>query len=78
MRWARLRDDAMMIGKHDLSTAAMALGVASYVAIILDCLARNELGLSDGQICKSAVFGAFVIAALLAAGSFRKEAGEAK
>ena len=55
----------------DLLTASMAFGVASYVAIILNCLAREELGLSDGQICKSAVFAALLIAVALGAVCFR-------
>jgi len=59
----------------DLLTASMAFGVASYVAIILNCLAREELGLSDGQICKSAVFAALLIAVALASVCFRAGAG---
>jgi len=35
----------------DLLTASMAFGGASYAAIILNCLAREELGLSDVRIC---------------------------
>jgi hypothetical protein len=59
----------------DLLTASMAFGVASYLAIILNCLAREELGLSAGQICKSAVFAALLIAVALAAVCFRAGAG---
>jgi hypothetical protein len=59
----------------DLLTAAMAFGVASYVAIILNCLAREELGLSNGQICKSAVFAALLIAVALGMVCFRAGAG---
>ena len=59
----------------DLLTASMAFGVASYVAIILNCLAREELGLSDGQICKSAAFAALLIAVALAVVCFRVGAG---
>ena len=57
----------MMTGKIDLWMASVALGVASYVAIFLNCLAHEELHLSDNQICKLAVSGALLIAAALAA-----------
>jgi len=59
----------------DLLTASMAFAVASYVAIILNCLAREELGLSSGQICKSAVFAALLVTAVLGAVCFRKGEG---
>ena len=66
-----------MTKKIDLVTASIALGVASYVAIILDCLARDEFGLSDRQICQSAVAAALLIALVLGGASLRKEAGKA-
>lgn len=59
----------------DLLTALMAFGVASYVAIILNCLGRAELGLSNGQICKSAVFAALLVAVGLGVVCFRAGAG---
>lgn len=59
----------------DLLTALMAFGVASYVAIILNCLGREELGLSNGQICKSAVFAALLVAVGLGVVCFRAGAG---
>lgn len=65
-----------MTKKLDPVTASMALGIGSYVAIILDCLARNEFGLSSRQICKSAVLAAFLIALALGAASFRKKAAK--
>jgi hypothetical protein len=65
----------MMTGKIDLLTASTALGVASYVAMILECLAHQELHLSDGQICRYAVAGALLISAATAAGHLRGGAG---
>ena len=65
-----------MTGKIDLWTATVAFGVASYLAMILDCLAREELHLADGQICRIALSGALLIGAALAAGSLRWGAGK--
>jgi hypothetical protein len=45
----------------DLLTASMALGVATYVAIILACVARDDLGFSGGQIRHGAILAAVVI-----------------
>jgi hypothetical protein len=45
----------------DLLTASTAIGVATYVAIILACLARDHLGFSDGQIRYGAIVCAVVI-----------------
>ena len=70
-------ENRLMIRNFDLLTGSMAFGVASYVAIILDCLAREELGLSGGQICKSAVIAALVIAGLLGVGSLRGHSDKA-
>ena len=65
-----------MTGKIDLWTASVAVGLASYVAMILNCLAHEELHLSDGQICKLAVSGALLIAIALAASCLRWGAGK--
>ena len=46
----------------DLLTASTALGVATYVAIIIACVARDDLGFSTGQIRSVAVIGAAAIA----------------
>jgi hypothetical protein len=46
----------------DLLTASTALGVATYVAIIIACVARDDLGFSTGQIRSVAVIGAVAIA----------------
>jgi hypothetical protein len=67
----------MMTGKFSLLTASMALGVATYAAMILHCLAHEALQLSDGQICKYAVSGALLISAAVAAGSLRWGDGKA-
>ena len=66
----------MMTGKINLWMASVALGVASYAALILDCLAREELHLSGIQICRFAVSGALLIAAALAAGCLCLGAGK--
>jgi hypothetical protein len=60
-----------MTEKMDLWLASVAFGVASYVAMILNCLAHEELNLSDGQICRLAVSGALLIAIALAASFLR-------
>ena len=64
-----------MTGKIDLWMASVALGVASYVAMILNCLAHEELHLSDGQICRLAVAGVLLMAIILAASCLSWRAG---
>jgi hypothetical protein len=51
--------------EFDPLTAVTATGVAGYVAIIADCMARS-LGLSNGQIRGAALVAAAVIGILLA------------
>jgi hypothetical protein len=51
--------------EFDPLTAVTATGVAGYVAIIADCMARC-LGLSNGQIRGAALVAAAVIGILLA------------
>jgi hypothetical protein len=41
------------------------LGVATYVAIMLACVARDNLGFSGGEIRHAAIFGAVSIAAAI-------------
>ena len=60
-----------MTQKIDLCMAAVAFGVASYAAMILNCLAHEELGLSEGQVCRFAISGALLIAIALAASFLR-------
>jgi hypothetical protein len=62
----------------DPLTALTATGVAGYVAIIADCVARDELGLSDGQIRNTALVAAALIAFGLAANLLAKRPGKAK
>jgi hypothetical protein len=62
-----------MSKKFDLSIVSMALGIAGYLAGILDCFARNALGLSGQQILRSAVAAALLVALALAAVSLRKK-----
>jgi hypothetical protein len=50
----------------DLLTASTSVGVASYVAIILACVARDGLGFSTGQIRHAAIFGAVAIGLAIA------------
>jgi len=65
-----------MTGKIDLWMASVAFGVASYIAMILNCLAREELHLSNEQICRFAVSGALLVATALAASCLRWGAGK--
>ena len=51
-----------MENEIDLLTASTAIGVASYVAIMLACVARDDLGFSSGQIRDGAILGAVAIA----------------
>jgi hypothetical protein len=52
----------------DLLDISIAVGVAGYLAIIMGCIARDDLGLSNGQIRDVALFAAAAIAAPVAAG----------
>ena len=45
----------------DLLTASAALGVGTYVAMMIDYVARDDLGFSGGQIRHGAIFGAVAI-----------------
>jgi hypothetical protein len=68
--------EGVMTGKMDLWMASVAFGLASYVAMILNCLAHEELHLSDEKICKLAVAGALLIAVALAASVLRWGTGK--
>jgi len=68
--------ESIMTGKMNLCMASIAFGVASYVAMILNCFAHEELHLSDAQTCKLAVGGALLIAITLAASLLRWDAGK--
>jgi hypothetical protein len=68
--------ESMMTGKMNLWMASVAFGLASYVAMILNCLAHEELHLSDAQTCKLAVAGALLIAISLAASFLSWGAGK--
>jgi hypothetical protein len=52
----------------DLLTASTAFGVATYVAIILACVARDDFGFSGGQIRYGAILAAVVIALAMVVG----------
>ena len=45
----------------DLLTASIALGVGTYVAMMINYVARDDLGFSGGQIRHGAIFGAVAI-----------------
>lgn len=63
-----------MTRKFELWLAAVAFVLASYAAMILNCLAHEELHLSDARICKLALSGALLIAAVIAASSLQRGA----
>lgn len=67
-----------MTGKIDLWMASVAFGVASYAAMILNCVAHEELHLSNGQICRCSVSGALVIATAIVLACLREDAGKAR
>jgi HD-GYP domain-containing protein (c-di-GMP phosphodiesterase class II) len=60
----------------DPLTALTATGVAGYVAIIADWVARYDLGLSEGQIRSMALVAAALIAVGLAANLLAKRPGK--
>jgi hypothetical protein len=63
--------------QRDPLAALLAVGVAVYVAVVADCLARDEFGLSSGQIRAAALIGAALIAAFLAAHTLVRRASKA-
>jgi len=65
-----------MTEKIDLCMVSVAFGLACYVAMILNCLAHEELHLAEAQICRLAVSGALLVAIALAAGCLRWGAGK--
>jgi hypothetical protein len=64
--------------EFDPLTALTATGVAGYVAIIADCVARDDLGLSNGQIRSASLFAAALIGLLLAANLLARRPGSAE
>jgi hypothetical protein len=62
--------------EFDPLTAVTATGVAGYVAIMADCMARN-LGLSNGQIRGAALVAAAVIGIVLAVNLLARWGGNA-
>jgi hypothetical protein len=61
----------------DLLTASTAFGVATYVAIILACVARDDLGFSTGQIRYGAILAAVAIALAMVLGHLGKRPSKA-
>jgi hypothetical protein len=64
--------------EFDPLAALTATGVAGYVAIIAGCLARDEFGLSNGQIRGTALLAAALIGLLLAANLLAGRRGSAE
>ncbi|HVI61577.1 MAG TPA: hypothetical protein VM910_03115 [Bradyrhizobium sp.] len=64
--------------EFDPLTALTATGVAGYVAIIADSVARNDFGLSNGQIRTIALIAAMLIAVGLATDFLGRRLGKAK
>ena len=67
-----------MENKFDIVTAACAVCVAGYVAIVVGYVARFDLGFSLPEIRSAAVVVAVVLAALIAIDFFGKKFGKAK
>jgi hypothetical protein len=63
--------------EFDPLTAVTSTGVAGYVAIMADCVARDDLGLSGGQIRGAALVAAAVIGILLAVSLLARRLGDA-
>jgi hypothetical protein len=63
--------------QRDPLAILLAVGVAVYVAVVADCLARDEFGLSSREVCVAALFGAALLAALLAAYALVRRASKA-
>ncbi|SDS12694.1 hypothetical protein [Bradyrhizobium canariense] len=59
-------------------TISSAVCVAAYVAILLDYIARDDLGFSRSQIRGVAVIAAVLIGSIVAIGFFGKKLGKAK
>ena len=63
--------------QRDPLAILLAVGVAVYVAVVADCLARDEFGLSSREVCVAALIGAALLAAFLAAYSLLTRASKA-
>jgi hypothetical protein len=63
--------------EFDPLTALTVTGVAGYVAIMADCVACDNLGLSSGQIRSGALVAAALIGILVAANLLARRPGSA-
>jgi hypothetical protein len=63
--------------QRDPLAILLAVGVAVYVAVVADSLARDEFGLSSREVCVAALIGAALLAASLAAYSLLRRASKA-
>jgi hypothetical protein len=63
--------------RRDPLAVLLAVGVAIYVAVVGDCLARDEFGLSSSQVRAAALIGAVLLAALLGAYALVRRASKA-
>jgi hypothetical protein len=60
----------------DLLTISIAIGVAAYLAIIMGCIAQDDLGLSNSQIRDAAMITAAAIGAPVAAEFLARAGGK--
>jgi len=63
--------------QRDPLAILLAVGVAVYVAVVADSLARDEFGLSSREVCVAALISAALLAVLLAAYSLLRRASKA-
>jgi len=63
--------------QRDPLAILLAVGVAVYVAVVADSLARDEFGLSSREVCVAALISAALLAAFLAAYSLLRRARKA-
>lgn len=66
-----------MEGRTDFVTKVVAVCVAGYVAVMLHCVARADLGFSDGQIRRGALAAALVVVLVMAVGHLGAKRHEA-
>jgi hypothetical protein len=62
--------------QRDPLAILLAVGVAVYVAVVADTLARDEFGLSSREICAAALTVAALLAAFLAAYALLRRASK--
>jgi hypothetical protein len=63
--------------RRDPLAILLAVGIAVYVAVVADTLARDEFGLSRGQVGAAALIAAALLAAFLGAHALFRRARKA-